>query len=82
VIGFIPRLLGAASSRRWLVATIVKLVTTRGLRLRVDERLNQPQAQAQPNQLFSDTIGNALLVDILLFLVPVLILGASRHYNQ
>ena len=79
VLGFIPKLLGAAIlfGVAWLVATIVKLVTTRGLHaLRVDERLNQQPAGTppQPNQLsLSDTIGNALYwLIFLLFLVPVL----------
>ena len=79
VIGFIPRLVGAAIilGVAWLVATVVKLVTTRGLRaLRVDERLNQQPAGTpqQPNQLsLSDTIGNALYWFIfLLFLLPIL----------
>ena len=79
VIGFIPRLVGAAIilGVAWLVATVVKLVATRGLRaLRVDEQLNQQPAgrPQQPNQLsLSDTIGNALYWFIfLLFLLPIL----------
>lgn len=79
VIGFIPRLVGAAIilGVAWLVATVVKLVATRGLRaLRVDEQLNQQPAGTpqQPNQLsLSDTIGNALYWFIfLLFLLPIL----------
>ena len=79
VIGFLPRLVGAAIilAVAWLVATIVKLITTSGLRaLRVDERLNQQPAgtPSGPNQLsLSDTIGNALYWFIfLLFLLPIL----------
>lgn len=79
VIGFIPRLVGAAIilGVAWLVATVVKLVATRGLRaLRVDEQLNRQPAGTpqQPNQLsLSDTIGNALYWFIfLLFLLPIL----------
>ena len=79
VIGFIPKLLGAAIilGIAWLVATVVKLITTRGLRAaRLDERLDQrPAGTTQPpNQLsLSDTIGNALYWFIfLLFLIPVL----------
>ena len=79
VIGFIPRLVGAAIilGVAWLVATVVKLVATRGLRaLRIDEQLNQQPAgrPQQPNQLsLSDTIGNALYWFIfLLFLLPIL----------
>jgi MFS family permease len=61
----------------WLVATVVKLVTTRGLHAsRLDERLNQQPAGTprDPNQLsLSDTLGNALYWFIfLLFLLPIL----------
>lgn len=79
IIGFIPRLVGAAIllGVAWLIATLVKLVTTRGLRaLRVDERLDRrPEGTPpDPNRLsLSDTIGNALYWFIfLLFLLPVL----------
>lgn len=79
IIGFIPRLVGAAIllGVAWLIATLVKLVTTRGLRtLRVDERLDQrPEGTPRdPNRLsLSDTIGNALYwLIFLLFLLPVL----------
>lgn len=79
VIGYIPKLLGAAIilGIAWLVATAVKLVTTRGLRAaRLDERLDhRPAGTTQPpNQIsLSDTIGNALYWFIfLLFLIPVL----------
>ena len=80
ILIFLPRLLGAAIilGVAWVVATVVKLVTTRGLHaLRVDERLNQqPEGTAarDPNQVsLSDTIGNALYWFIfLLFLIPVL----------
>lgn len=79
LVGFIPRLVGAAIllGVAWVIATVVKLVTTRGLRaLRVDERLNQsPQGTPpQANRLsLSDTMGNALYWFIfLLFLLPIL----------
>ncbi len=80
ILIFLPRLLGAAIilGVAWVVATVVKLVTTRGLHaLRVDERLNQqPEGTAarDPNQVsLSNTIGNALYWFIfLLFLIPVL----------
>ncbi|WP_250126061.1 mechanosensitive ion channel [Chroococcidiopsis sp. CCMEE 29] len=79
VIGFIPRLLGAIIllGIAWLLATIVKLVTTRGLQAaRLDERLDQRPAGAprDPNQLsLSETIGTALYWFIfLLFLIPIL----------
>lgn len=79
VLSFLPRLVGAALilGVAWLIATLVKLVTTRGLHaVRLDERLNQQPADTprDPNQLsLSDTIGNALYWFIfLLFLIPIL----------
>lgn len=79
LVGFLPRLLGALIflGVAWVIATIVKLITTRGLQAaRLDERLNQqpPGTPPEPNQLsLSDTIGNALYWFIfLLFLIPIL----------
>lgn len=79
LVGFLPRLLGALIflGVAWVIATIVKLITTRGLQAaRLDERLNQQPAgtPTEPNQLsLSDTIGNALYWFIfLLFLIPIL----------
>ncbi len=76
---FLPRLVAAGLILllAWLVATLVKLITIRGLQaLRVDERLNPEPQDAAPslNQVsLSQTIGNALYWFIfLLFLVPVL----------
>ncbi|MBW4559447.1 MAG: mechanosensitive ion channel [Trichormus sp. ATA11-4-KO1] len=86
LIGFLPKLVGAGIllGVAWLLATIVKLVTVRGLQaLRLDERLNQ---EAQDDTLnlnrlsLSETIGNALYWFIfLLFLVPVLDTLALRQ---
>ncbi|KOP27120.1 hypothetical protein AMR41_07160 [Hapalosiphon sp. MRB220] len=82
---FLPRLVGALIfvGVAWLVATVVKLITIRGLQaLRVDERLNPPEDNTtSQNQLpLSDTIGNALYWFIfLLFLIPILdTLGLQR----
>ena len=78
VINFFPKLIGAGIilGVAWLIATVVKLIVTRGLRaLRLDERLNQHQGTPpDANQLsLSDTIGTALYWFIfLLFLLPVL----------
>ncbi len=79
VTGFLPKLLGALIflGVAWLVATVVKLITTRGLQAaRLDERVNQQPVGTtpEPNQLsLSDTIGNALYWFIfLLFLIPIL----------
>lgn len=82
---FLPRLVGALifAAVAWLVATVVKLITIRGLRaLRIDERLNPPEdSTTTQNQLpLSNTIGNALYWFIfLLFLIPILdTLGLQR----
>jgi len=79
LVGFLPRLLGALIflGVAWVIATIVKLITTRALQAaRLDERLNQQPAGTppEPNQIsLSDTIGNALYWFIfLLFLIPIL----------
>ncbi|MBD2772226.1 mechanosensitive ion channel [Iningainema tapete] len=76
---FLPKLVGALIllGIAWLLATIVKLVTIRGLEaLRIDERFNPPADNAPPslNQLsLAQTIGNALYWFIfLLFLIPIL----------
>lgn len=79
VLSFIPRLIGAALifGVAWVIATVVKLITTRGLHaLRLDERLDQrsPDEPREPSRMsLSETIGNALYWFIfLLFLIPVL----------
>ncbi|KAF3889719.1 MULTISPECIES: mechanosensitive ion channel [Nostocales] len=76
---FLPRFVGAVFifAVAWLVATLTKLITVRGLQaLRLDERLNPPQDNnaTSLNQIsLSETIGNALYWFILLvFLIPVL----------
>ena len=84
ILGFLPKLLGAAIllGVAWLIATLVKIVTTRALRLaRLDERLghqvaNPPESPAEtpppPNNQFSlaETIGNALYWFIFLLFLP------------
>ncbi|PMB18928.1 mechanosensitive ion channel [Fischerella thermalis] len=82
---FLPRLVGALifAGVAWLVATVVKLITIRGLQaLRIDERLSPPEdGGTTANQLpLSNTIGNALYWFIfLLFLMPILdTLGLQR----
>lgn len=75
---FLPKLVGAGIllAIAWAVATLVKLITVRGLdALRIDERLNSPSDdRTNLNQLsLSETIGNALYWFIfLVFLVPIL----------
>ncbi|MBF1990329.1 mechanosensitive ion channel [Fischerella thermalis] len=82
---FLPRLVGALifAGVAWLVASVVKLITIRGLQaLRIDERLSPPEdGGTTQNQLpLSNTIGNALYWFIfLLFLMPILdTLGLQR----
>jgi hypothetical protein len=75
---FLPKLFGVGVllALAWVLATVIKLVTIRGLdALRIDERLNPPDdASPNLNRLsLSETIGNALYWFVfLLFLVPVL----------
>ena len=86
ITGFLPKLLGAAIflGVAWLLATIVKLVTTRALRvMRLDERLNQqvesPSRPGEPpsrstNQFsLAETIGNALYWFIFLLFLPAIL---------
>lgn len=82
---FLPRLVGALifAGVAWLVASVVKLITIRGLQaLRIDERLSPPEdGGTTQNQLpLSNTIGDALYWFIfLLFLIPILdTLGLQR----
>lgn len=79
LIGFLPKVVGAAVllGVAWVLATIVKVVTIRGLQaLKLDERLMQDETNDHLtlNRLsLSETIGQALYWFIfLLFLVPVL----------
>jgi hypothetical protein len=79
LIGFLPKIVGAGIllGVAWLLATIIKLVTIRGLQVvKLDERLHQ-QTEDDSFSLgqlsLSETIGNGLYWFIfLLFLVPVL----------
>lgn len=86
ITSFLPKLLGAVIflGVAWLLATIVKLVTTRALRvMRLDERLNQqvdrPSTPGEPpsrstNQFsLAETIGNALYWFIFLLFLPAIL---------
>ncbi|AFY33063.1 mechanosensitive ion channel [Calothrix sp. PCC 7507] len=79
IFAYLPKLFvaGILLGAAWLLATVVKLVTIRGLRaLRLDERLNEQtqDGTSNLNQLsVSETIATALYWFIfLLFLLPVL----------
>jgi hypothetical protein len=79
LIGFLPKVVGAGVifTVAWFLATIVKIVTVRGLQvLKLDERLNQEVQDSTSNTpplALSQTIGTALYWFIfLLFLIPVL----------
>lgn len=88
ILGFLPKLFGAAIllGVAWILATLVKLVTTRALRLvRLDERLGQ-QAATPPDRAvgetpppptnnfsLAETIGNALYWFIFLLFLPLIL---------
>lgn len=72
ITSFLPKILGAALllGIAWIIATVVKLVVTRGLAaLRIDERLGQSPRDSSDFAL-SDTIGNALYWFIFLLFLP------------
>lgn len=76
VVTYLPRLAGAAIliAIAWILATIVKLVTTRGLRaLHLDERVasseHTPDGAGTDFRL-SDTLGNVLYWFVFLFFLP------------
>ncbi|MBD2126501.1 mechanosensitive ion channel [Microcoleus sp. ZQ-A2] len=86
ILTFLPKLLGALIflGVAWLVATLVKMITTRALRLfRLDQRLGQqvrpPEASGEtsppPTHQFSlaETIGNALYWFIFLLFLPLIL---------
>lgn len=87
ITGFLPKILGAVIllAVAWLLATLVKLVTTRTLRvMRLDERLGEqvetpPEAPGapptRPTAQFSlaETIGNALYWFIFLLFLPTIL---------
>ncbi|HBE21249.1 MAG TPA: hypothetical protein DEG17_04905 [Cyanobacteria bacterium UBA11149] len=74
ILGFLPKILGGAIliAVAWVLASLVKLVTTRALRIvRVDERLNQQVEGGAAEQFsLSDTIGGALYWFIFLLFLP------------
>ncbi len=78
VIGFFPKLIGAAIlvAIAWAVASISKAVVTRGLHaFGLDQRLNQ-QVGGTPQEtpfLLSETIGNALYWFIFLLFLPAVL---------
>ncbi|MFE1744991.1 mechanosensitive ion channel [Coleofasciculus sp. H7-2] len=79
VTQFIPKLVSAAVlvGIAWVLATLTKLVVTRGLRaLRLDERLGEQAGSTTPttNQYsLSDTLGNALYWFIFLLFLPLIL---------
>ncbi|MBZ8178699.1 mechanosensitive ion channel [Oscillatoria salina IIICB1] len=78
VTSFLPKLAGAAIllGVAWLIATLVKLLVSRGLRtLRLDERLGQQvgEGREQNQYALSDTIANALYWFIFLLFLPLIL---------
>ncbi|MEW6497803.1 MAG: hypothetical protein AB1589_35675, partial [Cyanobacteriota bacterium] len=87
ILGFLPRLLGALIfiGVAWVLATVVKMLTIRALRLfRLDERLGD-QVSRTPDRFgetpprsnnqfsLSETIGNALYWFIFLLFLPLIL---------
>jgi hypothetical protein len=87
ILSYLPNIIGALIylGIAWLLATVVKLVTIRALRMfRLDERLGQqidrrpdtpgesPSASSPPFSL-SETIGNALYWFIFLLFLPLIL---------
>ena len=78
ILGFLPKILGGAIliAVAWVLASLVKLVTTRALRImRVDERLNQQVEGSIPSRTtdqfsLSNTVGSALYWFIFLLFLP------------
>ena len=87
ILSFLPKLVGASIllGVAWLLATLVKILTTRALRLlRLDERLGQQveSPAARPGETpppptnqfsLSETIGNALYWFIFLLFLPAIL---------
>jgi hypothetical protein len=78
IIGFLPKIAGAAIllGVAWIIATITKLVVTRGLQaFRLDERLGQHVGDTpEANQFsLSETLGNTLYWFIFLLFLPAVL---------
>jgi hypothetical protein len=78
IFNYLPKVGGALVllGLAWALATVAKLVLTRGLaRFNLDDRLAQ-QSGAEPGEspfLVNETLGNALYWFILLFFVPLIL---------
>lgn len=77
VLEFLPRLAGAAIllGVAWILATLVKLLVTRGLRaFQLDRRLGQQVGDSPSTQFsLSETIGNTLYWLVFLFFLPAVL---------
>ncbi|WP_416676671.1 mechanosensitive ion channel family protein [Egbenema bharatensis] len=75
IFSFLPRL-GAAAlllALAWALATIAKLIVTRGLaRFNLDDRLAAQTGERSPF-LLSETLGNVLYWFIFLFFLPIIL---------
>lgn len=72
ILGYAPRIFSAfvLAALAWLVATVVKLLLTRGLqRFALDDRLAQQMGGSSPI-LLNETLGNILYWSILLLFLP------------
>lgn len=78
IFSYLPRIGGALLllGVAWVLATLARLIVTRGLsRFNLDDRLAQ-QAGTAPGEspfLLSDTLGNALYWFIFLFFLPIIL---------
>jgi Conserved TM helix len=77
VLAFLPRLAGAAIllGVAWVLASLVKLLVTRGLRaFQLDRRLGQQVGDSPSSQFsLSETIGNTLYWLVFLFFLPAVL---------
>lgn len=76
VFSYLPRIAGAALllALAWVIATVAKLLVTRGLaRFNLDERLAAQTGQQSSPFLLNETLGNAIYWFIFLFFLPIIL---------
>jgi len=76
VFSYLPRIGGAALllALAWVIATLCKLLLTRGLsRFNLDERLAAQTGQQGSPFLLNETLGNAIYWFIFLFFLPIIL---------
>lgn len=76
VFSYLPRIGGAVLllALAWVIATLAKLLVTRGLaRFNLDERLASQTGQQGSPFLLNETLGNAIYWFIFLFFLPIIL---------